>query len=52
MELRRFTRTHEAPVTGVRRPLADLLAKTGDSNVCRSVAAFVVVLMLETDVRG
>ena len=52
MELRRFTRTDEDPMTEDRLPLADLLAKAGDGDFLRSVAEAVVQLLMETDVEG
>jgi transposase-like protein len=39
-------------MTEDRLPLADLLAKAGDSDFLRSVAEAVVQLLMETDVEG
>jgi len=52
VELRRFTRTQEDPMTDDRPPLAELLAKAGDGDFLRCVAEAVVQLLMETDVEG
>ncbi len=42
----------EDPMTGDRLPLAELLAKAGDSGFHRSVAEAVMQMMIEADVEG
>jgi len=50
--VRRFTRTHEDPITSDKLPLAELLAKAGDGGFLRSVAEAVMQLLMETDMEG
>jgi len=50
--VRRFTRTHEAPIANDKLPLAELLAKAGDGGFLCSVAEAVVQPLMGTDREG
>jgi hypothetical protein len=52
LEVRRFARTQEDPMTDDRLPLPALLAKAGDGDFLRRVAEDVVQLLMETDMEG